>query len=126
MTIGTDLAVNVALGPLDGYMGQQSASDLSTTPVKIVFAGLNGDEWDLAKRVAKIKISNLHASNLIAWKRQTRGASAPLLNATAGHINAGVIIHAATAEYFTMPLKYDLWVVASGSSTSFQVSYEYD
>lgn len=92
------------------------SSTLTTSPVKVTLVAATGP----GKKV--IKITNLHASNLLAWTIVDKGAAAPTVNATLGNASCGVIVGPGQSEQIVLGEQNDLYVVASAASTTMTVS----
>jgi hypothetical protein len=116
MAAGVERTLISALGPLGNNPVVQHSASLSTTPTKITLTTLSNGEY------RKVKIVNTHSTNLIAWMTVSLDASAPTHTATPGTGSCGVIILPLQSEYITLPGRVDLYLVASGSSTTFCVA----
>ncbi len=105
------------LGPLQGLPTFFNTTALTTTPVKVTIpAGPDGTPV----ACIRVKLVNGHATNAIAWKDVVLGATAPTSgNMTADFASTGAsFIAAGGTEFITLQPNRDLYVVASGASTS--------
>lgn len=92
------------------------SSTLSTTPVEVTLVAATG-----LNQKKLVKISNLHASNLVAWKLVAKGAAAPTLVTTLGNANQGAIVPPSQSDEFVIGENHDLYIVASAGSTTVSV-----
>jgi hypothetical protein len=88
---------------------------VSTSAVK-VWSG--STEASARYRMARLKVVNGHASNILAWQIVEAGASAPTFTATYA-TTAGSIVLPGTAEYVNIRSDMDLYVIGSAASTSY-------
>jgi hypothetical protein len=90
-----------------------SSASLSTTPVKLNLptGKING--------AVNIKISNLHASQLVAFTVVDLGAAAPTVNATLADAACGAVIPPGRDVEIVIGQTKDVYVVGSAASTSF-------
>jgi hypothetical protein len=92
-----------------------SSASLSTTPAKATLAS------GALSQQLNVRISNLSASNLLAWTIVTTGAAAPTVNATLGHASCGAVVGPGQVQEIVLSNLHDLYVVGSASSTSYVV-----
>lgn len=98
--------------------GILNASNLSTTPVKVLSAGNQG-------LIRRVSIMCVTAARNIAWTTVTKNATPPTMTAVGdGSANEGKLIMGGGGAYYEFNVldHLDLYIVASAASTAYQFS----
>jgi hypothetical protein len=104
--------MRVGLAPLEGNPTNSNQAALGLTAVLVASPSNPSGR----ARWRAVLITNLHASNLVAWTTVDAGAAAPTLTADAG-ANGGAIVLPGTQQLIGIMPGEDLYVVASAVST---------
>jgi len=124
MSVGNSHAITSSLGPLGtSAAGTMSvaAGNVGTTPTKISLPAPNPAQFTTG--VFRLKISNGHATQRLAWQIVPAGATAPTFNANYA-ANAGVIVAAGRDDFVNLLSSRELYLVGSAAATDYCVSWE--
>ena len=112
---GINQELKAIAGVFSGIPLVSASAALGTTPVLIPLC------TSAIGQIRKIKISNISASNAIAYQITKVGAAAPVFIATTG-ATSGVILIAGKDEYICLPANVSLYLVGSAAASSYCVS----